>query len=172
MLEFGASFAQTADSFEKMFNKHESWVTLYKDVVAKTKDDTRDDLYCVRYAAGVLFSDGSTKTAAQSKLVEYNFSADPITKLLLLLEDNRTKGIHPSLIIQCDQFGVCHAPFAPARGHLFEGEFKSTSVIVHDSTGKLVETSVANLLTDSIVSVIQDSLHILHRQSSMPVHTQ
>jgi hypothetical protein len=51
------------------------------------------------------------------------------------------------LLMQCDQFGTLHPPFAPARAHLVEGGFESVPFLVHTAPGgELAQVKVSDLV--------------------------
>jgi hypothetical protein len=52
----------------------------------------------------------------------------------------------PVSLVMCDQFGVCHAPFAQARSLLSEHGYGYLTVLVHGEDGALHSPSVAELI--------------------------
>ena len=108
--------------------------------------DSRAALHPLRYGAAVLFSDGSTSTAYQKKALEYGCSLDAVTQLAQAIEDQAIvdKGgesgdPRPVLLIQTDQFGVLHAPFAPGRAYLSEHGYGDCEIAVHGAPLKSVQ---------------------------------
>ncbi len=120
--------------------------------------DDRDWVNSIRLAAAILFSDGSEYSAHQTKLAEYGYSLDPITKAVAEIEHRKRNSIFPVLIIQVDQFGIFHSPFAAARAHITEmGEGKCLSII-HDSDGKLIVRSFADYVPGNITDDLKNAL--------------
>lgn len=125
---------------------------VYAAALEATARDNRDDLFPLRYAAGVLFSDGEIRTTWQHKTLEYGSSLDPISKLIPFIEAKQTVGANaatPVLMLQVDQFGILHAPSARARAYFFEYAFHDLEMPVHDSDGKLKRVKVDQLVAES-----------------------
>ena len=96
-----------------------------------TQRDARSSLHPIRYGAAVLFRDKSYAATPQVKALEYGCSLDAVSQLAPILQVKRERGIAPLRMVQVDQFGIAHAPFAPARALLSEHGFGDTQVIVH-----------------------------------------
>jgi cytidine deaminase len=96
----------------------------------------RSELHPIQYGAAVLFDDGSIDTACQRKSLEYGCSLDAVTQLVVFIEKkNRGDGnssafSRPKILVQCDQFGVIHTPFATARAYLSEFHYEDCQVLV------------------------------------------
>jgi len=93
-----------------------------------------------------LFSNKKIKTAYQSKALEYGATLCPLIKLIAFIEKYKQRGISPLLILQADQFGILHAPFANARTYLFENNFNDVPILVHTPEGKMVKTTISQLV--------------------------
>lgn len=119
---------------------------VYSAALEATARDARDDLFPLRYAAGVLFSDGEIRTTWQHKTLEYGSSLDPISKLIPFIEATTAT---PVFMLQVDQFGILHAPAARARAYFFEFEFNGLEIPVHDLDGKLRRVKVQDLVAES-----------------------
>jgi len=113
-------------------------------IQASARDD-RPELHPIKYGAAVLFSDGSTASAHHKKALEYGCSLDAVGQLAQTVEDKCTPSssadsavnilrtlIRPILLLQCDQYGVIHAPFAVGRAYLQEHGFGDCLVVVQD----------------------------------------
>ena len=106
-------------------------------VVATGRDD-RDHLHPIRYAAGVIFADGSSSVSWQKKGIEYGTTVDACAALAQALEEEAEddgeggrRRRRPVVLIQADQFGVCHAPFGVARAFLKEYGHSELVCLVH-----------------------------------------
>lgn len=91
----------------------------------------------LRYGAAVLFSDNTVAIASQKVALEYGCTLDAVGQLASIID---RKGIQieedgpscrPVLLVQCDQFGIAHAPFAPGRAYLTERGYGDCKVLVH-----------------------------------------
>lgn len=106
--------------------------------------DDKDDFHPIRYAAGVLFADGTHVVAWQKKGIEYGTTVDAAVQLAHAMESNKAQSLAgPVLIIQTDQFGILHAPSGHARGFLMEYGYENIPLLVHDThTGDLLSINV------------------------------
>ena len=165
---FSEHFHSTAEKPAMEFAEKADWLKLYRTVVETTEQDKRPGLHPMRYAAGVLFADGSSHCAAMTKLLEYGWSLDPIVKLVSVLEEKRKAGVAPVLVLQADQFGNLHAPSAPARSHLAEYGYRPT-LVFHERSGKLVQTT-PQVLAPDVPDAIEDVLPTTVTQSVASAH--
>lgn len=115
--------------------------------------DDRSELHPIQYGAAILFEDGSVETAYQRKTLEYGCSLDAVTQLAVNMEkkarthaevDSQGKSysdessgerdkipsITPKVLVQTDQYGVIHAPFASARAFLSEFGYGNCGVLI------------------------------------------
>ncbi len=136
---------------------------LYTRAKAALQSDNREHVLpgaSHRYAAAALFPDGFIAVAAQSKLLEFGHSIDPVTALYvqalakrdshnardndraadLLTTSSQASASNavdadsmwkPVLIVQVDGQGILHPPFAPARAHFAEGGCEQTRFLFH-----------------------------------------
>jgi hypothetical protein len=110
----------------------------------------------LRYAAGTRFSDGEVRVTWQHKTLEYGSSLDAVSKLIPFVEDKQHIGgkkqhnpVTPQFLMQVDQFGILHAPFARARAYFFEFGFLDVPVLVHDRAGQLHRVPIGTLVAES-----------------------
>lgn len=110
---------------------------LYAEAVAATSKDSCIALHPIRYAAGVYFSDGTIEVSWQRKALEYGNTLDAVSSLLRCMQAKRLQIVSPDTNVramfglQVDQFGILHAPFAPARAQLSELGFADCLFYVH-----------------------------------------
>uniref|UniRef100_K3XCG2 CMP/dCMP-type deaminase domain-containing protein n=1 Tax=Globisporangium ultimum (strain ATCC 200006 / CBS 805.95 / DAOM BR144) TaxID=431595 RepID=K3XCG2_GLOUD len=135
-----------------------------------TKYDKHDDLFPIRYAAATLFSDGDIKVTWQHKTLEYGSSLDALSKLIPFIDEKQLGSgtyarfdaqedkmvpaderavAQPVFVVQVDQFGILHAPFARVRAFFYEYDFQELIVLVHDQSGKLNRVAMGNLIAES-----------------------
>jgi hypothetical protein len=140
---------------------------LYESVLECIRYDSTLDIHPLQLAAGVLFEDGFIDVAWQLKGLEYGCTLDCTSQLLHTIEQRRVKHekfintrnsseepiitdsvtlAKPLCVLVCDQFGVCHAPFAQARAIYTEFGYGYVSLITHNSEGKCVSTRFDDLL--------------------------
>ena len=103
---------------------------LLDKAVEAAKRDDRLSLHPIQYGAAVLFSNGEISTEHQRKALEYGCSLDCVSLLAPSIDRNRANGVRPVLLVQADQFGVVHPPFAPARAFLSEHGYADCRVLV------------------------------------------
>jgi len=65
------------------------------------------------------------------------------------MENHREVGDKAVVILQCDQFGLLHAPCSVARAYLFERGFNAVKVVVHSKGGELMECVAGELAPHS-----------------------
>jgi hypothetical protein len=82
----------------------------------------------IHFGAAVMFEDQSVSTSHQSSALEYGCSLDAVSQLVPYVED---KDCDPVLIVQADQYGIAHSPFAPARAYFSEHGYQECNVLVH-----------------------------------------
>ncbi|KAE9349306.1 hypothetical protein PF008_g6959 [Phytophthora fragariae] len=121
---------------------------VYLKALTTTDKDARDDLFPLRYAAGTKFSDGDVRVTWQHKTLEFGSSLDAVSKLIPFVED-KPQHVKPQFLLQVDQFGILHAPFARARAYFFEFGFLDTPVLVHDAEGELHRVPIGTLVAES-----------------------
>lgn len=93
-------------------------------------------IFPVLFASAAHFADGRTPVAAELKGIEYGCTVDAVSLLMPELIRSREEGLGvPSCIMQVDQFGVAHAPFAAARSLLIEHGFGDVLVNAHKADG-------------------------------------
>jgi hypothetical protein len=108
--------------------------------------DDRDHLHPIRYAAGVLFADGATNVSWQKKGIEYGTTIDACAAVAQALEeevvessDGDGDGVRrrrqARLLVQVDQYGICHAPSGAARAFLKEYGHSELGCLVHEEDG-------------------------------------
>jgi len=115
-------------------------------VIASARD-SRIDLHPIKYGACVVFDDGSTASASQKKALEYGCSLDAVCQLCEAIDERRnTDGRQPVVLCMADQFGVAHAPFAPARAFLVEHGFSDAKILFHDEHAVLRTVRAGELL--------------------------
>ena len=102
----------------------------------------RKHAHPMRYGAAVLFSDFTVAIASQKVALEYGCTLDAVGQLastidrkaLQVIEDNPT--CRPILLVQCDHFGIAHAPFAQGRAFLSERGYGDCKVLIHQQKKK------------------------------------
>lgn len=144
---------------------------VYLAALDATARDTRDDLFPLRYAAAALFSDGEIKVTWQHKTLEYGSSLDALSKLIPFIDEKQLGAAAlrfdkasdavvtaaaaapstaaPVFVVQVDQFGILHAPFARVRAFFYEYDFQDLVVLVHDAAGQLQRVAMGSLVAES-----------------------
>jgi len=130
--------------------------------------DGKRALHPIQYGAAVLFSDGTTESAYQKKALEYGCTLDAVGQLAhsiqakgrsrlrgeninteMKMSDDKSSPSLPLILVQTDQHGVLHAPFAPGRAFLHEndGPNRHCHVAVHlDLIESLEKKRIADVL--------------------------
>mmetsp|Transcript_13811 Transcript_13811/g.21047 ORF Transcript_13811/g.21047 Transcript_13811/m.21047 type:complete len:391 (-) Transcript_13811:327-1499(-) len=94
---------------------------------AAQRGNDREELHPIQYGAAVLFDNDEIVTGIQRKCLEYGCSQDAVLQLSTMLE---SKPQQPKILVQTDQYGVIHTPFATARAYLSEFGYGRCRVLV------------------------------------------
>lgn len=99
------------------------------------------DLHPIQFGAAVIFDDGTITTSHQSAALEYGCTLDAVSQLAPYLQEGPT----PLLLVQADQYGIAHAPFAPARAFLTENGYGDCQIVVHDVAPSKTDGDFTNM---------------------------
>ena len=128
---------------------------LISHTVEYTKHD-ESNIHPIKFAASILFKDGTVKSAAQIKALEYSCSLDPITQLVTVLDSLRICSecaynqvqytVEPVIMVFCDQYGIAHAPFGQGRSLLIERGHTNISIYIntYDTSTKALSYEIIN----------------------------
>ena len=152
----------------KPSQRREKLMRLATEVTAM--ESHRAHAHPIRYGSAVLFSDGTVAIASQKVALEYGCTLDAVGQLASTIDRKAIQIIEdsppcrPILLVQCDQFGVAHAPFAQGRAYLTERGYGDCKVLIHQQKKEktLQETSIEE--EDSIdndVSVTGDGMNVV-----------
>lgn len=97
----------------------------------RSLSDDDEDNHPIYFGAAVVFEDQSIVTSRQRSALEYGCTLDAVSQLAPYLQD---ESYAPVLIVQADQYGIAHSPFAPARAYLSEHGYEDCHVLVHDTS--------------------------------------
>jgi len=141
--------AKQSQSPPEFFTKHgkpQSWTQLYHQLIQYlAKDCNATILHPISYAAGVLFESTEIVMVSHHVGIEYGCSLDAVSRLTPYMENHRDIGDKAVVILQCDQFGLLHAPCSVARAYLHERGFVAVRVVVHMKEGELMECMAGEL---------------------------
>jgi cytidine deaminase len=90
------------------------------------------ELHPIQFGAAVVFEDGTIVTSHQASALEYGCTLDAVSQLTSHITAESSHA--PLLLVQADQYGIAHAPFAPARSFLSEHGYGDCRVLLHDTT--------------------------------------
>ena len=91
----------------------------------EAKSNLSKDIHPIMFGAAVLFEDGTIVKSHQLSALEYGCTLDAVSQLASQIKKNK-----PVLIVQTDQYGIAHAPFAPARSFLTEYGFGDCMILL------------------------------------------
>lgn len=102
------------------------------------------EVFPIVYAAAVRFEDGRISVTSELKGIEYGCTVDAVSQLLPEIIRSKEAGLaKPCCIVQTDQYGIAHAPFARARSLLVEHGFQDVLLAAHLDSGDWSETMPA-----------------------------
>ena len=97
----------------------------------------KHDIHPIQYGAAVMFNDDTVATATQKTALEYGCTLDAVGQLASIIDKKAIRinedgtCFRPILLVQCDQFGIAHAPFAQGRAFLTERGYGDCKVLIH-----------------------------------------
>lgn len=110
--------------------------TAYKEALALAKEQKGQTVvYPLVFAAAVRFADGEVAVASELKGIEYGCTVDAVSLLIPAMQRKRGESM-PLVVVQVDNFGLAHAPFAAARSLLIEHGFGEVAIAAHGEDGK------------------------------------
>lgn len=86
------------------------------------------NIHPIQFGAAVMLEDETIVTSHQLSALEYGCTLDAVSQLAPYLQDETHP---PILLVQADQYGIAHAPFAPARSFLSEHGYEECRVLLH-----------------------------------------
>jgi len=93
-------------------------------------------VFPVVFAAAVYFEDGRVHCVSELKGMEYGCTVDAVSLLMPEIIRARDEKLPAATcVVQADQFGVAHAPFAAARTLMVEHGFKDLLCSAHNDAG-------------------------------------
>jgi cytidine deaminase len=124
-VDLGESYCDRASSALGALD--ETAKRLFELAILEAKSNMTD-LHPIQFGAAVAFADGSIVTSHQSSALEYGCTLDAVSQLASHFHESA-----PVLLVQADQYGIAHAPFAPARAFLTEHGFGDCQILLHET---------------------------------------
>lgn len=117
---------------------HEGLAAAYASAVTRAKGQAAQaHVFPILFAAAVRFNDGRLHVVSELKGAEYGCTVDAVSLLLPEMIRSREEGAAAATcIVQADQFGLAHAPFAGARALIIEHGFGDVLVSAHGDDGE------------------------------------
>eukprot|EP00581_Thalassiosira_minuscula_P009710 CAMPEP_0183709706 /NCGR_PEP_ID=MMETSP0737-20130205/5694_1 /TAXON_ID=385413 /ORGANISM="Thalassiosira miniscula, Strain CCMP1093" /LENGTH=1745 /DNA_ID=CAMNT_0025937873 /DNA_START=28 /DNA_END=5265 /DNA_ORIENTATION=+ len=126
----------------KPSQRRQKLIRLATEVTAMETNHSLSNIHPIRYGAAVLFSDSTVAIAAQKVALEYGCTLDAVGQLASVIDrkaiqiEEDAEPCRPILLVQCDQFGIAHAPFAQGRAFLTERGYGDCKILVHQRRQK------------------------------------
>ncbi|CAJ1958748.1 unnamed protein product [Cylindrotheca closterium] len=147
-VSFGETYSQSTSSILLTESKSDPWKQLLK-MATKEASANISENHPIQFGAAVSFADGTFATSRQISALEYGCSLDAVSQLA-----PHFRGKEPHLLVQVDQYGVAHSPFAPARAFLSENEnYKDCKILVHTTGASANAEDAANLASWSLTII-------------------
>lgn len=119
----------------------------YAAAVAKARRQLKQKaVFPVCFAAAVCFEDGRVHSVCELKGIEYGCTVDAVSLLLPELLRSREEQLRAVCVVQVDQHGLGHAPFAAARSLLVEHGFGHVAVCGQAEDGSWLACSCKEAL--------------------------
>jgi hypothetical protein len=113
------------------------------------------EIHPIYFGAAVAFRDGQIATSHQWSALEYGCTLDAVSQLATPLQtiskSSNTSDNHdnpPIWLVQVDQFGIAHAPFAPARAFLTEHGYGTCNIVLHDTENAIDASPTPDTVSD------------------------
>lgn len=119
------------------FTTNAQWLDLYNKVKETIPQDTTE-WHFNKFAAGVLFEDGTISVSPQYKALEYANSMEALASIFCHIKQS---GKAAKIVVQVDKLGVCHSPFSQSRVLFVEHGLGDVKVIHHTSSFNIAVTS-------------------------------
>lgn len=148
-VSLGETYAQSTRAVDLIESVSDEWKNLLELATNEAKSNISDN-HPFQFGAAVSFTDGSVATSHQVSALEYGCSLDAVSQLAPSLG-----GKKPKLLVQVDQYGVAHSPFAPARAFLSENGHSDCHILVHSAP---VEEDPTNLVNWSLPEILVSDL--------------
>jgi len=131
-VELGTKYSESPYSTRDLYSLDDTSKRLLELAIEKAKQSATKEAghenHPIHFGAAVIFENQCISTSHQCSALEYGCSLDAISQLAPCIQDETCD---PALIVQADQYGVVHAPFAPARAFLSEHGYNKCRVLVH-----------------------------------------
>jgi cytidine deaminase len=118
----------------------------------------------ITFGAAVLFDDGTMAAAAQKKALEYGCTLDAVCQLAHAIDNDDHDWMSSGhskrtavLLVQVDQYGVVHAPFAPARAFLLEHGHGQCRVILQSQAESDDGPNFIQVLASELAPLVPDN---------------
>lgn len=129
-VELGDRYNESSKSLEDLDGLPETAKRLLELAIIEAKANV-SDIHPIQFGAAVMLEDESIVTSHQSSALEYGCTLDAVSQLVPHFKDD---DLRPVMIVQADQYGIAHAPFAPARSFLSEHGYQDCTVLLHESS--------------------------------------
>jgi hypothetical protein len=124
----GEAYSESVYSTRDIDSLQETAKRLLELAILEAKQNVVDDIHPISFGAAVMFENESIVTSHQASALEYGCTLDAVSQLAAHLQEETCA---PVLLVQADQYGIAHAPFAPARSFLSEHGFGDCLVLLH-----------------------------------------
>jgi hypothetical protein len=128
-VSLGEKYNESTKSTDDLREMQETAKRLLELAIAEAKTNV-SDVHPIQFGAAALLNDESIVTSHQSSAFEYGCTLDAVSQLVPHFKDD---GGGPIMLVQADQYGIAHAPFAPARSFLSEHGYQDCRVLLHET---------------------------------------
>jgi Protein kinase domain len=125
----GERYNESIKSADDLSRLQEAAKRLLELAIIEAKANV-SDIHPIQFGAAAMLEDESIVTSHQSSALEYGCTLDAVSQLVPLFKDNDCR---PVMLVQADQYGIAHAPFAPARSFLSEHGYQDCIVLLHEA---------------------------------------
>jgi hypothetical protein len=149
-VELGEAYSEADRAMKDLLELDASVKRVFEVAVleARTKvEDGYGDLHPIQFGAAVVFEDGTIASTRQSSALEYGCTLDAVSQLASHMQESSSP---PLLVAQADQYGIAHAPFAPARAFLTERGYGNCHVLIHEAPQNVDQSKISDWVLRTI----------------------
>ncbi|KAG7370948.1 serine/threonine protein kinase [Nitzschia inconspicua] len=128
-LALGERYNESIKSSDDLTGLQETTKRLLELAIIEAKANI-SEIHPIQFGAAAMLEDESIVTSHQSSALEYGCTLDAVSQLVPHFKD---EDLRPIMLVQADQFGIAHAPFAPARSFLSEHGFQDCMILLHET---------------------------------------
>ncbi|KAL3923756.1 MAG: hypothetical protein SGILL_001468, partial [Bacillariaceae sp.] len=128
-VHLGEKYNESSRSTGDLDGLQETAKRLLEVAILEAKSNASEN-HPIQFGAAAVLEDETIVSSHQSSALEYGCTLDAVCQLAPYFKEKESA---PVMLVQADQFGIAHAPFAPARAFLSENGLERCIVLLHET---------------------------------------